>query len=382
MTVDVMTSHRRIDTAIALGKPDRVPVVPMIDFFASSYAGISQHEMLFDLRRADLAIERTVEDLGPVDGIHLSYGGMGHVFQYLFPTPPVIPGLAGVPADAQLQFVERSVMEPGEYEDIAAMGAFNFLSRKIQAHHPDMPGRYDPYRALATIGLDAARISLSARRWRKKGIEPLVGPNLTFTPLEWVALALRAFNDFAVDLHRHPELVRAGAGGLMDFFKKIGIMLATVSRIKRIFIGGNRTGAAFMSPRQFREFALPEWEEMCWYFVFKGITPVLHFDSDWTPLFAELRSLPRWKCVLNLDGCSDIFRAKEVLGDHMCIMGDVPATMLKLGEPDEVDEYCRRLITEIGADGGFILSSGCTVPPDAKPENVKAMLRSVGRYRP
>lgn len=63
-------------------------------------------------------------------------------------------------------------------------------------------------------------------------------------------------------------------------------------------------------------------------------------------------------------------------------MGDVPAALLKLGEPDEVDEYCRRLITEVGSDGGFILSSGCTVPIDAKPENVSAMLQSVKRYRP
>jgi uroporphyrinogen-III decarboxylase len=61
----------------------------------------------------------------------------------------------------------------------------------------------------------------------------------------------------------------------------------------------------------------------------------------------------------------------------MCIMGDVPATLLKLGQPDEVHAYCRRLIDEIGFDGGFILSSGCTVPIDSKPENVKAMIESV-----
>jgi uroporphyrinogen-III decarboxylase len=65
-----------------------------------------------------------------------------------------------------------------------------------------------------------------------------------------------------------------------------------------------------------------------------------------------------------------------------CIMGDVPAALLKLGEPEEVDEYCHRLITELGADGGFILSSGCTVPVDARPENVRAMFTSVTKYRP
>ena len=47
-----------------------------------------------------------------------------------------------------------------------------------------------------------------------------------------------------------------------------------------------------------------------------------------------------------------------------------------------MDDYCRRLITEVGAGGGFILSSGCTIPVDARPENVAAMLGSVHRYTP
>lgn len=145
-------------------------------------------------------------------------------------------------------------------------------------------------------------------------------------------------------------------------------------------MGGTRTSASSISPKQFEEFALPEWQEMSEFFVRKGITPILHFDSDWTAFFPYLKSLPRGKCVLNLDGASDIFKAKEILGDHMCIMGDVPPTLLKLGEPEEVEEYCRRLMREIGSDGGFILSSGCTIPIDAKPENVEAMLRSAQRF--
>ncbi len=60
--------------------------------------------------------------------------------------------------------------------------------------------------------------------------------------------------------------------------------------------------------------------------------------------------------------------------------GDVPATLLKLGEPDEVDEYCRKIILDIGEGGGFILSSGCSIPVDAKPANVAAVSRAALRY--
>ena len=88
--------------------------------------------------------------------------------------------------------------------------------------------------------------------------------------------------------------------------------------------------------------------------------------------------------VVQFDGASDIFKAKEIIGDRMCIYGDVPADLLALGSPSEVDEYCHRLIEGVGKGGGFILGSGCELAPNAKPENVKAMLASVvkhGYYR-
>jgi hypothetical protein len=382
MRVDTMTASERIDTAVKLGKPDRVPVAPHIDFFACRYGGVTQRDMLFDVRKADAALERTIARLGAIDAQGLSYGGMAGVFRVMFPNPPVIPGTDGVPDDAQFQFVEKSVMEPGEYSLIRAEGPFHFLLGKLEVEHPELRSRLGVLRALAGLGLDARRISRSARRWRKQGVESLVGPNLTFTPLEWISLSLRSFNDFMTDLFRYKDEVKDACDAMMGLLLNIGAGLARTSGIPRVFIGGNRTSASFISPRQFEEFALEEWERACRFYTERGITPILHMDSDWTPFFHYFRDFPRASCILNLDGSSDIFKAKEILGDRMCIMGDVPAALLKLGEPDEVDEYCRRLIVEVGGDGGFILGSGCTVPPDAKPENVKAMLASVHRYRP
>lgn len=75
------------------------------------------------------------------------------------------------------------------------------------------------------------------------------------------------------------------------------------------------------------------------------------------------------------DGTTDIFRSKEVLGGHMCQMGDVPPGLLSQGSPDEVYRYCTKLIQELGPDG-FILQSGCDIPTDAKLRNVQAMVRA------
>ncbi len=93
-----------------------------------------------------------------------------------------------------------------------------------------------------------------------------------------------------------------------------------------------------------------------------------------------MRKLPAGKVLLQLDGLTDIFAAKERIGDRMCLFGDVPAAKLATGSATEVTEYCHRLIEVVGKGGGFMLAAGCEVPPNARPENVRAMVEAVDKY--
>ncbi len=374
-------AQERIEAAIRLEKPDRVPFAPILDVFAASYGGVSQREMLFDIGKADEALANTIKAIGGIDAQHISYAGIGELILFMLPNRPRIPGMDGVDEGGEWQFVEKSVMGPEEYAEIARRGAAPWMLSKLSRTHPEIRSASGLSREVARLLGSAAAVRRSIRRWRSRGVDTLGGPNQTFLPTEFMSLNLRSFKDFTLDLFRRPEEVKAACRAFIKPFEWLGLALARATGLNRVYIGGARTSASAISPAQFEEFALPEWLQMCEFFAGHGITTVLHLDSDWTAFFPYLRNLPARKCVLNLDGTSDIYKAKEILGDHMCIMGDVPASLLKLGEPGEVDEYCRRLIKDIGSDGGFILSSGCSVPIDAKPENVRAMSASVRRYR-
>ena len=80
---------------------------------------------------------------------------------------------------------------------------------------------------------------------------------------------------------------------------------------------------------------------------------------------------------------TDMAEAKETLGKNACIMGNVSSSMLELATPDEVKDYCKKLIDTAGKGGGFIMGNGAFFD-QAKPENVKTMVdftREYGVYK-
>ena len=76
-----------------------------------------------------------------------------------------------------------------------------------------------------------------------------------------------------------------------------------------------------------------------------------------------------------------MFRAKDILKDHVYIMGNIPSSLLQIGSPQEVDEYCRKLIQVCGKGGGFILSNSGGYD-ETKPANFRAMIDATWKYKP
>ena len=141
-------------------------------------------------------------------------------------------------------------------------------------------------------------------------------------------------------------------------------------------VGSWRGSPEFLSPRLWNRFVWPYLKELVEIVAEEGGTPILHFDANWDREIERLKELPAGKCILATDGKTDVFRAGKILAGHMCIMGDVPPALLTLGTVDQVKAYCQRLLTEIGPSG-YIMAPGCTIPKDAKFENVKAVVDSV-----
>ena len=140
----------------------------------------------------------------------------------------------------------------------------------------------------------------------------------------------------------------------------------------------HRGSDGFMSLDQFKTFYWPTYKKVVMGLIDIGLTPVPFYEGIWDQRLEFLREFPKGKTIAHF-AQTDMNKAKEVLGGHTCIMGDVPSSILQVGTVSEVEDYCRKLIDDCGKDGGLIVTH---MPIDeADPKLVKAMIDVTRRIR-
>ena len=128
-----------------------------------------------------------------------------------------------------------------------------------------------------------------------------------------------------------------------------------------------------MSDKQFETFYWPTFRKVIMGLVEEGCVPLLFAEGRYNRRLEVIKDLPKGKTAWMFDQIDDMARVKEILGDTICIYGNVTLSMLSLGTPEEVKEYCKKLIDNVGKGGGYIMGNGAFFD-HAKPENVKAIV--------
>jgi uroporphyrinogen decarboxylase len=107
-----------------------------------------------------------------------------------------------------------------------------------------------------------------------------------------------------------------------------------------------------------------------------GAVSLLHICGDNTRILERMADTGA--DILEIDHKVSLETAKRLAGGRVCLMGNLdPAGLLLRGTPDGVAVASRRAIRAAGPDG-FILGSGCEVPPRAPLTNMRAMVAAAG----
>ncbi len=362
-----MTNEERLQKTIRLEKVDKILSGPSIEQFAAVYAGITQKDYL-DPVKAEAAREQTFEGLGGWD-IMVSPVLLGGAKPFTLKT--LLPGKE-LPDNTPNQIIEEEVMLLEDYDYVIQNGLNAFMERLMQRMNPGLPPKEERDRQAE----EQSQMAKAIRdKWQARGITFLSGgcTGIGSHPFETFSFH-RSLAKFSMDLRRTQDKVKAAVQACVPDIIANLKKAADDTGCRRVLFTNSRGSSTFINNKTFEDIVLPSWLEIVDALDKADIDVAFHCDSDWTRFLPYFKEFPRGRCILQLDGATDIYKAKEILNGHMAIQGDVPASLLTLGTPEQVYDYCKQIIEAIGKDGGFILSSGCSTPFDSKFENVRAML--------
>lgn len=403
--------EQRITDVINLKIPDRVPVVTSIGYFAAKYAGIPCSAAYYNCDKWFYAYRKTLKDFQP-DMVSAQIFSPGKALEYLNPNTMRWPGY-GVDSNCGHQSIEVDSMRDDEYNLFLTSPADFLMRYHLPRTHENLEG-LSMFPKLSDIGwfepwsgqklamfltepkIEEAIKNLQKaghefRKWQPKMMEfnqmlldygfPQFLQDAILPPFDVVSHGVRGMKGTMLDMFRQPDKLLELCEYILEQSLERPLREPNEYGNLRVFMTNTRGSDNFMSTEQFNRFYWPTFKRLVLNLVDRGATPCIFFEGKFTSRLEHLLEFPKGKVLVRLDS-TDIFRAKEILKDHLCIEGNVPSTLLQVGTVEDVKEHCKKLIDVVGKGGGFILAPRSSTD-EVKPENLKAMIeftKEYGRY--
>lgn len=402
----------RVNDAIALRVPDRVPFFPTAHLYAAKHVGMTFAEAFEDAERWYAANVQTAVDLDS----DITFSPDFAVFAPALAFSAVdfkqllIPGLQ-VDAKHSFQFVEGEYMKAEEYDALlddptgfalrvympriyGTLGAFNMLppittfllgyaGMGAIAAFSALP-IWAGFETLHKAGVEAAKWAAVGAGFRKEMTEkgyPMWAGGVALAPFDIISDFLRGMRGSMLDMYRQPDKLLAALDKVLPWSIGGAVSQCQMTGTPRVFVPLHRGADGFMSNKQFETFYWPGLKSLFLGLIEAGLTPCPFFEGSYNQRLEFLTDVPRGK-IMGLFDQTDLARAKKVIGDTMCIAGNMPIALLHVGTKEEIRDYTRNLIEVAGKDGGYIMSCG-GVMDEADPERVKVWrdaTREFGKY--
>jgi MtaA/CmuA family methyltransferase len=338
-----MTSYQRVLTALEGGKPDFVPMLPLVYHWTYKQFGFNVIDALDSVEKVvysqyncarDFGYD-TVNDYGPICAESHALGSKFKITENILPSmiEPLIK-------DFNTDLKKLTVMNP--YKD----GWLPLVLESVR-------------RLKELCGYEKAVVGFMGAPFR-------------------CAAALRGTNKLYIDIKKNKEQLHH----LLEYATinelVFGIALAHMGA-DVIMISDPTSSGDTISRSQWEEYGFIYTKQLVKHLKKTGVKIFFHVCGN---VLDRLDSFTR----LGVDGISvdekvDLAEARRIVGDRVCLIGNVSPADIVLKTPEEIREKCRECIEKAGKEGAFILSGGCMIPPEAKNENIRAMVEVAHNYK-
>ena len=343
-----MTSLERIRHAVRLKEPDTVPVAPYLGNHGARVAGVPIGQYCRSGRRMAEAQYRAWELYGQdavvaqSDNYYIAEGFGVEVEHHTDSTPtlkrPAVDTLEAIP--------------------------------RLRVPNPQTDGRMP-------VCLEAIQLLAERTRGEVAVRAPGTGP---FSLASHVLGTERFLLELAL-ASRDPDGPAARA--LRDLMAVTTQALIAFARAcleagaHMVQAGDSLASLDMISPRLYAEWAFPAelqfFRDLNPLAERRGAMTLLHICGNMTRVLEQMADTGAH--ILELDSKVNLAEAKARVGSRVCLMGNLnPVTVLWQGSPADVERAAQEAVDKAGGGGGFILGSGCDVPPGAPEVNLKAMI--------
>jgi hypothetical protein len=399
-----------VKDVLALKKPQRVPVLPWIGVYPAEYGGITVEEAMYDYDKLGQAFTKFNVDFLPDNLVSASLMGPGKVFDMLDYKVYHWPG-HGTPADTSYQCVEDEYMAAEDYDLFIAdpSGYFmrHYLPRAFGALAPWglMPPFTDivelPFVGLSLIPVGIPDVQQAFKAYLEAGVATMewitaVGPidaantatlgspstmgSFSKAPFDILGDTMRGTRGIMLDMYRRPAKLLEALDRLVPLAIEMGVRNASGSNNPFVFIPLHKGADGFMSNKDFEKFYWPTFKAVLLGLIAEGTVPYIFVEGGYNQRLDIIADpdIPAASTLWLFDQ-TDMKEVKKRMGGWAGFGGNVPASLLKTGRPEEVADYVKKLIDEVGQDGGYIMANGA-VMDDATPENLHAMIDTTKEY--
>ncbi len=318
-----MDSRERVRTALAGGRPDRVPCA--LGFFLQPLFGVEDADELFQTDVRFVGFDPPVEQ--------------DRLLEYL----EALPADVHVGSEAQLRTYEEWGYRPAE-DSIHPLGRLRSTAEWTRGLLPDFSDRRRHQ-----------RLAEDVRRLQDRGLAVAASPPHLGGELFESAWRLRGFERFMRDLVKEPELVGYLIDQLAALATESAVILARCG-VDILILDDDVAycGGLLISPFMWRRFFKPRLARIIE--AARRVAPDLlifyHSDGDFTRLLPDLVELGVNVVNPVAPDCMDAAAIRRAFGGRLALWGTVgTAVTWDLGTPAQIREEVRQRTASVGRSG-------------------------------
>lgn len=402
---------KRVEDALALREPDRVPCCPEYMTFPFLWAGYTMAEVNYDMAKAEDAVRKYLNhfqpDMSGCDFGSLFCGQMGMMDRLGAKWMQWAGEKGTVVGDRSIfQYVEKEYLEEDEYDEMLT----DLTGWMLKRYHPRIMGVMEPlknlnfsamrpygflagtlafcdpavmesFRTLTEVGQEYAAFLGEVARFNQEVVE--MGfvqkyAGTTTCAFDTLSDCLRGTIGTMTDLITQPENVKKAVEMFYPSTLYGALAQAEHSNGRLVMIPMHKGMDTFLSDEQYKEFYWDTLLRLVNDLIDHGLTPWVYTEGPYNSRIECLMDVPKGKCLIHFEQ-ADMKRAKKLLGDVACLSGGISSHMLMSGTREEVVDKVKENIDILAPGGGYIFDLGDSMG-DCKPELVEAMFDTVKTY--